>query len=93
MIHHTDCGSGFFADGELRRDFAIRGGYDEAALAELPVLDPAVTVRADVEKLLAAPAVSARIAISGYSYDIATGLLTPVVSTEPQTAQSSSVAY
>ena len=37
VIHHTDCGSGLLADDDLRHGFAERSGYDESALAELPV--------------------------------------------------------
>ena len=75
VIHHTDCGSGFLADPELRHGFAQRG-FDEQALAELAVLHPAETVRVDVERLAREPSISPRIKISGYSYDIRTGLLT-----------------
>jgi len=78
IIHHTDCGSGFLADPELRRGFAERG-FDEKALAELPVIDPAETVRIDVERLAREPSISPRVKISGYSYDVKTGLLTAVV--------------
>jgi carbonic anhydrase len=49
------------------------------SLAELPVLHPAETVRIDVERLTGALSVSPRIKISGYSYDLETGLLTTVV--------------
>lgn len=78
IIHHTDCGSGFFADPQLRHGFAERG-FDEDTLADLAVLHPAETVRTDVQKLTSAPAVSPRIRISGYSYDLESGLLTTVV--------------
>jgi carbonic anhydrase len=83
IIHHTDCGSGFFADPELRHGFAERG-FDEQALAELPVLHPVETVRIDVERLAREPSISPRIKISGYSYDIKTGLLTAVVPARPR---------
>jgi hypothetical protein len=33
-MHHTECGSGFFADDDLRHGFAARG-YDDAELAAL----------------------------------------------------------
>ena len=79
VIHHTDCGSGMLADDELRHGFAQRGGYDERALAALPVLDPAVTVRADVERLLTTPQVSPRITISGHVYEVETDRLQTVV--------------
>ncbi|HWG12320.1 MAG TPA: hypothetical protein VG268_03505 [Streptosporangiaceae bacterium] len=34
VMHHTECGSGFFADDDLRHGFAARG-YDDAELAAL----------------------------------------------------------
>jgi carbonic anhydrase len=79
IVHHTDCGSGLLADPELRHGFAARSGIDDAALAELPVLDPAATVRADVERVLADPAISPRITVSGHVYDVDSGLLETVV--------------
>ena len=78
VMHHTDCGSGFFADDDLRHGFAARG-FDDAELAALAVLDPAATVPLDVEKVIAAPQVFAEIKVSGYSYDVKTGLVTTVV--------------
>jgi carbonic anhydrase len=78
VIHHTDCGSGFFADDELRRGFVAKG-FDEAGLAELAVLDPAATVRTDVDVLLGYENLSPQVRIAGFSYDIHTGLLTEVV--------------
>jgi carbonic anhydrase len=78
VMHHTDCGSGFFADDELRRGFAARG-YDDAELAGLAVLDPSVTVPVDVATVLKAPQVSGRIKVTGLSYDVKTGLVTTIV--------------
>jgi carbonic anhydrase len=78
VMHHTDCGSGFFADESLRHDFAARG-FDDAERAGLAVLDPAVTVPEDVEKILNAPQVSPKVTVSGYSYDVKTGLVATVV--------------
>ena len=79
IIHHTDCGSGLLADEQLRHGFAQRTGYDEDALAELPVLDPAASVRADVERLVSDPRISRRITVSGHVYDVDTGLITTIV--------------
>jgi carbonic anhydrase len=78
VMHHTDCGSGFFADDELRHGFAARG-YDDAELAGLAVLDPSVTVPGDVATVLQAPQVSSRIKVTGLSYDVKTGLVKTVV--------------
>lgn len=82
IIHHTDCGSALFADEDLRHTFAARGGYDERTAADMAVLDPAVTVRADVARLRAAPELlpsSKHFAIGGYAYDLETGLLATIV--------------
>ena len=90
VIHHSDCGSAFFADDELRRAFSARG-FDDAGLFRLAVLDPAETVRADVATLVAYPHLSPRVRVSGYAYDVETGLLTEVVrAAEPAAALTSS---
>jgi carbonic anhydrase len=87
VIHHTDCGSGLLADDELRHGFADRNGYDESTLAALPVLDPTRTVTEDVQRLLAAPQISARITVSGHVYDVGTGLVQTVIEPEHPRAQ------
>ena len=79
VMHHTDCGSGFFADDGMRHEFAARGGYDDAELAALAVLDPAQTVPVDVARVLDSPLVSARVKVTGLAYDVKTGLVTTVV--------------
>jgi carbonic anhydrase len=82
VIHHTDCGSGLFADDELRRGNAERGGWDEETALELAVLVPAETVRLDVEKLRSAPELQPtldNVRIGGYVYDLHTGRVTTVV--------------
>jgi carbonic anhydrase len=82
VIHHTDCGSGLFADEELRHGYAARGGYDEQTAADMAVLDPANTVRGDIERLRTAPELAGSIGnikTGGYAYDLKTGLLTTIV--------------
>ena len=83
VIHHTDCGSTFLADPELRRGFAARGGYIEAELAWLPATDPAATVRADVTTLLTAPQLPPNIMVSGYIYNTTASTLDTVVAPTP----------
>jgi carbonic anhydrase len=78
VIHHTDCGSGFFADDELRHGFSARG-YDDAELAGLAVLNPHDTVGSDVEKVRNFANLSVRVRVSGWAYDLDTGLLEEVV--------------
>lgn len=90
IIHHTDCGSGLLADEELRHGFSQRTGYDEQTLAELPVLDPAVTVRTDAGHLRSDPRISPRITVSGHVYDVHTGLVTTIV--EPASPKAPTAA-
>jgi carbonic anhydrase len=79
IIHHTDCGSTLLADDDLRHGFAQRVGIDERTLADTPVLDPARTVRTDVERVLWADPIPPDVLVSGHVYDVETGLVTTVV--------------
>ena len=82
VIHHTDCGSALFADDDLRRGYAARGGYDDRTAAAMAVLDPAETVREDVARLHTAPELAASrdsFKIGGYAYDLKTGQITTIV--------------
>jgi len=75
VVHHTQCGTGFLADPGFRRQAAEATGLSEAALEASAVADPHATVRADVERLLAAPSLSPKVSVSGHVYDIETGRL------------------
>ncbi len=79
IIHHTRCGTGPLADPGFRHQAAAATGLREAALAASAVADPHITVKADVERLLAAPALAAGVSVSGHVYDIATGRVTTVL--------------
>lgn len=79
LIHHTDCGSGLLADEELRQDFAQRSGFAADELADLPVLDPALTVTTDVQRLRDYPLLSDNVRVSGHVYDVKTGRISTVV--------------
>ena len=76
VVHHTQCGTGFLADSGFRHQAAEATGLPEAALEASAVADPHATVRADVERLLAAPMLSPKVSVSGHVYDIATGRVT-----------------
>jgi carbonic anhydrase len=78
VVHHTGCGTGFLADAAFRSGLAARTGLDEASLAAEAVIDPAATVRADVERLLASAKVPPQISVSGHVYDLQTGLVTTI---------------
>jgi carbonic anhydrase len=88
VIHHNQCGTAFLASDEFRHGFAQRTGFDETVLAEVPVLDPAATVRADVDRLLGAPQISRRVRVSGHVFDVETGIVSTVIApTAPRSAQ------
>jgi carbonic anhydrase len=78
VIHHTQCGTGALADDTFRRSYAERIGVDETGLRDHAVLDPAASVRHDVERLRSASVISSRIAVSGHVYDVITGLMRTV---------------
>jgi carbonic anhydrase len=78
VLHHTQCGTGALADDGFRERFAAHTGADPDALAEVAVLDPEATVRADVARLRSSPLVSDRIAVNGYVYELETGLVRAV---------------
>jgi carbonic anhydrase len=81
IIHHTQCGTGFLEDPGFRRRAAEATRLTEPALLASAVADPHVTVVTDVERLLAAPALPARVSVSGHVYDVATGRLSTTVDT------------
>ena len=83
VIHHTDCKASALADDTFRRAYAERIGVEESTLRERAIHDPSDTVVRDVERLQSAPAVSARIQISGHVYDLQTGLVHTVVPARP----------
>jgi carbonic anhydrase len=78
VIHHTQCGTGALADDSFRHRYAERIGADESALREHAVLDPAATVRRDIELLRHSPAIPSRVGVSGHVYDVVTGLVQSV---------------
>ena len=87
ILHHTQCGTGFLADPAFRRQAAEATGVPEAALEASAVTDPYITVKADVERLLASPLLSPKVSVSGHVYDIDTGrVITALDAQYPVTA-------
>jgi carbonic anhydrase len=79
VIHHTQCGAGVLADDAFRHRYAQRIGAEESALRERAVVDPAITVTNDVERLRSASAISPRVTVSGHVYDVVTGLVQTIL--------------
>ena len=88
VIHHTQCGAGALADATFRRSYAQRIGANESELHDHAVLDPAATVKNDVQRLHAAPSIPARVTVSGHVYDVVTGLMETIL---PRQCSSPSV--
>lgn len=80
VIHHNQCGTATLAADGFRRRYASRMAVaDEPALRERAVLDPALTVAADVAVLRASPAIPSRVRVSGHVYDVLTGLVQTLI--------------
>jgi carbonic anhydrase len=79
VIHHTQCGTGLLADPTFRHQAAEATGLVEAVLEASAVTDPDTTVRADVERLLNAPALPPKISVSGHVHDLNTGRVTTIL--------------
>jgi carbonic anhydrase len=79
VIHHTQCGTSFLADPGFRDQAAAATGVPAATLEASAVTDPHVTVKADVDRLLASPSIPSIVSVSGHVYDIATGRVTTTV--------------
>ncbi len=92
VVHHTQCGTGWLAVDDFRREFAGRVGADEHTLAAEAVTDPETTVAADVERVRTSPWLSARITVSGHVYDLDSGLVRTVVAATPVAAHSRAAA-
>jgi len=82
IIHHTQCGTAPLADPAFRQRAAAATNLPEEQLAASVVADPQLTVKADVELLLAAPSLSPKVSVSGHVYDIATGRVTTTVDSQ-----------
>ena len=78
VLHHTDCGSALMADPDLRAGFTALG-HDDETLQRTAVTDSTRSVTHDVQLLLDRPSLPDHVLVSGYSYDVRTGLVTRVV--------------
>jgi carbonic anhydrase len=68
---------------DVLTDLAYIGCGDDAALAAEAVVDPAQTVRTDVELLLSSAVLPSSITVSGHVYDVTTGLVTTIIPATP----------
>lgn len=88
VIHHTQCGTGFLADADFRREACEATGVNEDTLRASAVADPRATVAVDVERLLTSPLLPPTMRVSGHVYDLETGRVTTVVNAQQPSARS-----
>jgi len=79
VIHHTDCGMLTFSNEELQGKLQADTGADASGIDFLPFADLEESVREDVRRIKGSPFISDDIAVSGFIYDVRTGLLKEVV--------------
>ena len=79
VIHHTNCGMAGLTNEQLRDRVATESGADTSHIDFLPFHDSRESVREDVELIRASPHLDPAIAVTGWMYDVDTGLLDRVV--------------
>ncbi|MDA0256501.1 MAG: carbonic anhydrase [Chloroflexi bacterium] len=82
LIQHTGCGL-LGASNEALRAAVAAGGGDASSIDFLPIDDLDASVRADVLRLRASPALSRALEIAGFVYDVGTSKLRRVPEEEP----------
>ena len=79
VIHHTNCGMAGLTNEQLRDRVAAESGADASHIDFLPFHDSRESVADDVERIRASPHLDPGIAVSGWMYDVDTGLLDRVI--------------
>jgi carbonic anhydrase len=79
VIHHTDCGMLTFSNDDLRARLADERGSDASGIDFLVFDDAERALRDDVERIRSTPHLDPAIEVSGYIYDVASGVLSEVV--------------
>ena len=79
IVHHTTAARPCSPTTNCATGSPRRIGADERTLADTPVLDPARTVRTDVERVLWADEIPQNVRVSGHVYDVGTGVVTTIV--------------
>ena len=79
VIQHTDCGQNRFSNDDIRHHLLAHLGIDSGETDFLTFSDLHESVRGDVEAIRSSPLLPKDIRVSGMIFDVATGLLHPVV--------------
>lgn len=78
IIGHTGCGMLTFEEEPIRRQIAASTGADTSSLSLLPFSDLEASIREQVRRLASSPFVPAGIPITGFAYEVETGMLREV---------------
>jgi carbonic anhydrase len=79
VIHHTNCGMAGLTNEQLRDHVASESGADASHIDFLPFRDSRDSVLEDVERIRSSPHLDPGLVVSGWMYDVDTGLLDRVV--------------
>jgi carbonic anhydrase len=79
VIHHTNCGMAGLTNEQIRDRVSAESGADASHIDFLPFRDSRESVAEDVERIRSSPHLDPGIVVSGWMYDVDTGLLDRVV--------------
>ena len=83
VIHHTDCGMARLANSPIQQQVAKRLSLSDDEVAAMAVADPIAPVQADIELLRRLPGTPDALIVTGFVYDVGTGMIDQVVPPAP----------
>jgi carbonic anhydrase len=87
LLNHTGCGFTTFTDGEMNANLAAAtGDASPAPMRFFSYKDPERHTREQIEKVRLHPWIAKEVAVRGFVFDMATGLLNEVEAVSQQTA-------
>ena len=78
IVHHTDCGMLTFSNDQIREMLKNDTGADASGIDFLPFSDLEASVREDVATVKGSPLIPNDIPVTGFIYDVRSGLLEQV---------------
>lgn len=75
VIHHTECKMASASNDEIRTELSERTGRDTSDFEPMALVDPALGLTADLDRIRAEPLLPNDLELGGFVYDVHTGLL------------------
>lgn len=75
VVHHTECKMASASDEQIRVELAERTGRDTTNFEPLALVDPAMGLATDLDRIRAEPLLPNDLGLAGFVYDVHTGLL------------------